>query len=214
MWEKLSFLNTFAYPQQYASPYVTPPFMKFTLGNMYKDKEGFVESLTISIDDNTPWETGIPHINSSGLPYFDDALVDYKLPTIIEVQMTVKFVESQSTYWGDVSGSITPKRVYYYGVDRAVQTQSEINGNMLPDGSSPGGLAIPTIPDPRAEAFDDGINTDVLITAKKELIYGRDIPEVQYVIPRPSVFPIPQQQQKLEAKKAGAGIFKKLFGKK
>jgi hypothetical protein len=216
MWEKLSFLNTFAYPQQYASPYVTPPFMKFTLGNMYKDKEGFVESLSFSIADTTSWETGIPHINSSGLPYFDDALVDYKLPTIIEVQMTIKFVESQSTYWGTNSetGTITPKRVYYYGVDRSIQTKSEIDGNMLPDGSSPGGLEIPSIPDPRAASLNDGINTDILITAKKELIYGRDIAEVQVQIPRPSVFPIPRQQQQLDAKKAGGNIFKKLFGKK
>jgi hypothetical protein len=216
MWEKLSFLNTFAYPQQYASPYVTPPFMRFTLGNMYKDKEGFVESLTFSIDDNTSWETGIPHINSSGLPYLDDSLVDYKLPTIIEVQMTIKFVESQSTYWGTNSetGTITPKRVYYYGVDRAVQTQSEINGNMLPDGSSIGGLLIPEVRERRIAAAatpDEGINTDVLNNAKKELMIGDRQIELPTGI---SGIQMPVQQQKLVAQKAGGGIFKKLFGRK
>jgi hypothetical protein len=211
-WEKLSFLNTFAYPQQYAAPYVTPPFMKFTLGNMYKDKEGFVESLTFTIDDNTPWETGIPHINSSGLPYLDDSLVDYKLPTIIEVQMTIKFVESQSTYWGEVSGSLTPKRVYYYGVDRSIQTKSEIDGNMFPDGSSPGGLEIPAVRDARAAAGpDEGINTDVLNNAKKELMIG----DTAIKLPNGmSGIQMPVQAQKLDAKKVGGGFFKRLFGGK
>ena len=214
MWEKLSFLNTFAYPQQYASPYVTPPFMKFTLGNMYKDKEGFVESLSFSIADTTPWETGIPHINSSGLPYFDDALVDYKLPTIIEVQMTIKFVESQSTYWDE---TIFPKRVYYYGVDRSIQTKSEIDGNMLPDGSSPGGLEIPSIPDPRAASFDDGVNASVINNAKTELFLGRDVTDLDIQVKLPpgtGGIKLPVQDQKLAATQAGGNIFKKLFGKK
>jgi hypothetical protein len=140
MWEKLSFLNTFAYPQQYASPGVTPPFMMFTLGNMYIDKEGFVESLTISIDDNTPWATGIPKwkgpladaLDSEAAPLDSDT--DYKLPTIIDVQMTIKFVESQSTYW---AGRDKPKRVYYYGgVSRDKPTNSENEAKMNPDGSA------------------------------------------------------------------------------
>jgi hypothetical protein len=214
MWEKLSFLNTFAYPQQYAAPYVTPPFMKFTLGNMYKDKEGFVESLSFSIADTTPWETGIPHINSSGLPYFDDALVDYKLPTIIEVQMTIKFVESQSTYWDE---TIFPKRVYYYGVDRSIQTKSEIDGNMFPDGSSPGGLEIPSIPDPRAASFDDGVNASVINNAKTELFLGRDVTDLDIQVKLPpgtGGIKLPVQDQKLAATQAGGNIFKKLFGKK
>jgi hypothetical protein len=213
MWEKLSFLNTFAYPQQYAAPYVTPPFMRFTLGNMYKDKEGFVESLTFTVDDNTPWETGIPHINSSGLPYLDDSLVDYKLPTIIEVQMTIKFVESQSTYWGSVSGSLTPKRVYYYGVDRSIQTKSEIDGLMNPDGSA----VIPqntltTIDVTAAKLEADGLNSDVLNNAKKELMIGDT--SIRLPAGMPGI-QMPVQQQKLAAKKAGGlGFVKKLFGGK
>jgi hypothetical protein len=209
MWEKLSFVNTFAYPQQYAAPYVTPPFMKFTLGNMYKNKEGFVESLTFTIDDNTPWETGIPHINSSRLPYLDDSLVDYKLPTIIEVQMTIKFVESQSTFW---DGANQPKRIYYYGVDRSVQTQSEINGNMLLDGTAiPPLSALPQGDVQRAALSSDGINTDILNNTKKQLVLGdREIKLPTGI----SGLQTPLQDQKLAAKKVGGGFFKKLFGKK
>jgi hypothetical protein len=181
---------------------------------MYKDKEGFVESLTFTIDDNTSWETGIPHINSSGLPYLDDSLVDYKLPTIIEVQMTIKFVESQSTYWSTNSetGTISPKRVYYYGVDRSVQTKSEIDGNMLLDGTAiPPLSALPEGQVQTSALSSDGINTDVLNNAKKELMIG----DTAIKLPNGmSGIQMPVQAQKLDAKKAGGGIFKKLFGRK
>jgi hypothetical protein len=209
MWEKLSFLNTFAYPQQYASPYVTPPFMLFTLGNMYKNKEAFIDTLSFSIADTTPWETGIPHINSSGLPYIDNTLVDYKLPTIIEVQMTVKFVESQSTYW---DGATQPKRVYYYGVDRSIATDSEIDGNMYPDGSSLGALELPNPSNARKTSLNDGINTDISNNAKKQLMTR----EATLQMPTTGISGLqtPLQDQKLAAKKAGGGLSKKLFGKK
>lgn len=137
MWEKLDFLNTFAYPQKFASPYVTPPFMRITLGNMYKNKEGFVDSLSFTIDDNTPWEIGTDgkyfgHISSYGLTDNTNRdvldkedispidLKDYKLPTIVEVQMTIKFIESQSTFWNNNGNR---KIVYYYGEgDRAAMS--------------------------------------------------------------------------------------------
>jgi len=141
----------------------------------------------------------------------DDSLVDYKLPTIIEVQMTIKFVESQSTYWGSVSGSLTPKRVYYYGVDRSIQTKSEIDGNMLPDGSTPGGLEIQAVSDARAISPNEGINTDVLNNAKKQLMTDDTAIKLPTGM---SGIQMPVQQQKLAAKQAGGNIFKKLFGKK
>jgi hypothetical protein len=48
--------------------------------------------------------------------------------------MTIKFVESHSTYW---AGSAKPKRVYYYGAEaRDKQTNSERLGSMNPDGSA------------------------------------------------------------------------------
>jgi hypothetical protein len=149
MWQKLSFLNTFAYPQKYAFPYVTPPFMKFTLGNMYNNKEGFIENLSFTIEDNTPWEIGtngntFGHISSYGLTggRREDVLdkedispidlTEYKLPTIIDVQMTIKFIESQSTFW---SAPGSPKRVYYYGGDRSTETENERSQNLAADGS-------------------------------------------------------------------------------
>ncbi len=98
-WEKINFLTGLTYPIAYNSDtYVVPPFIKFTLGNMYKNKECFIESLSYTIDDNSPWEVG-----SVGLP--DNAKVrigsnqtninNYKLPTIVNVDITLKFIEAR-----------------------------------------------------------------------------------------------------------------------
>jgi hypothetical protein len=181
MWQKLSFLNTFAYPQKYAFPYVTPPFMKFTLGNMYNNKEGFIENLSFTIEDNTPWEIGtngntFGHISSYGLTggRREDVLdkedispidlTEYKLPTIIDVQMTIKFIESQSTFW---SAPGSPKRVYYYGGDRSTETENERSQNLAADGSvrNPDGMD--------ANSFStSNINRDVLTEQQRASFNG------------------------------------------
>ena len=220
MWEKLSFLNTFAYPQQYAAPYVTPPLMKFTLGNMYKNKEAFIDSLSFSIADTTPWETGRQHIDSNGFNVVDDTLKDYKLPTIIEVQMTIKFVESQSTYWSIEENTETqtltpqPKRVYYYGVDRTKATISETGGNMLPDGSKPYGLA--EIPNPQyvnTRTPDTGINTDVINNSRKELLTSNDIFKTTVADVKLQGIQYPAQQQAQEQRKGLGQLLRRIFKK-
>ena len=88
-WQRVSFLTSLVYPQGYVNNVaVTPPFLKFTLGNMYNNKECFIESLTYTIDDNTPWEIGL-----------DAYAKDWKLPKIINVGITLKLVETVgSTY--------------------------------------------------------------------------------------------------------------------
>jgi len=74
MWERLNFLTSLCYPQEYSNvgvvsdkvnyqTHVTPPFIKFTLGNMYENKWAIVESLTYTVDDSYPWETGIGDLN-------------------------------------------------------------------------------------------------------------------------------------------------------
>jgi hypothetical protein len=139
----------------------------------------------------------------------DDSLVDYKLPTIIDVQMTIKFVESQSTYWNGNN----PKRVYYYGVDRSVQTKSEIDGLMIMDGTAVAPLsALPEGQVQTSALSSDGINTDVLNNTKKQLMTNDTAIKLPTGI---SGIQMPVQAQKLDAKKAGGlGFVKKLFGGK
>lgn len=92
-WERLNFLASLVYSQEYIRENaVVPPFLKFTLGDMFKSKECFIDSLIYTIDDNNVWETGFDAENST-----DYIARDYKLPRIIDVGITLKFVESKSS---------------------------------------------------------------------------------------------------------------------
>jgi hypothetical protein len=99
-WEKLNFLAGLTYPQNPAfEEYTTPPFIKFTLGDMYKNKEAFVESLSYSIEDTTPWDIGI-YPSKTILSKTLNRVVTlednpgYNLPTIVNVSITIKFLEN------------------------------------------------------------------------------------------------------------------------
>ena len=107
-WEKLKFLTYLCYPTGYQSEsigYVIPPFIKFTLGDMYNQKDGFIESLSYTIPDSGVWETGqgnavvdnefVNKFNTKELTVND--LKGYKLPKFIDVSITIKFVEQRST---------------------------------------------------------------------------------------------------------------------
>jgi hypothetical protein len=146
MWEKINFLTSLCYPQEYSDIYspadlvnksiseythVTPPFIKFTLGSMFKNKWAYIESLTYTVDDSYTWETGIGEIqfdnkegnvnrsagklkllgviDGQGLATSPDAkdakdsevsLKDYILPQIIDINISLKIVESMASTVG------------------------------------------------------------------------------------------------------------------
>jgi hypothetical protein len=96
-WGKLGYLSSLCYPQEYmnSTGAITAPFLKFTLGDMYRNKECFIENMSYNIDDNYPWEVGLN----------DRTLQNYRLPMIVEVTMTLKFVEAKSNTHSSVTGS-------------------------------------------------------------------------------------------------------------
>jgi ssRNA-specific RNase YbeY (16S rRNA maturation enzyme) len=55
--------------------------MYFTVGNLYKGKEAFIDSLSYTIDDNYPWEI------KKGMV----------LPMIVDVAISMTLIESKST---------------------------------------------------------------------------------------------------------------------
>ena len=107
MWEKINLLTSFTYPAEYAnSTYVIPPFLKLTIGDLYKSKECFIESLTYTVDDTAGWEIGNNYswynidgttaIGKDGITNsVDKKLNDYKLPLVVDVSISVKFVETK-----------------------------------------------------------------------------------------------------------------------
>ena len=93
-WGKLNFLTSLVYPQAYEGDagYITAPFLKLTIGDMYKRKEGFIESLSYGIEDSTPWNTEDKYESVEGT-------IDtkgYRLPRIINVETTFKFIETRN----------------------------------------------------------------------------------------------------------------------
>lgn len=78
-WEKLEFLTRQTYPTFSGTPLFTnPPIISFRLGDMYRNKIGFFESLSYSFPETSPWETNI------------DGLL---LPKYIDATITIKFIE-------------------------------------------------------------------------------------------------------------------------
>jgi len=102
-WTRLSFLSSLVYPQNYkgAANAVVPPFIKFTLGDMYKNKEGFIESLIYTIDDNTPWDIGFDDVNSPSY-----IAKNYRLPKIIDVGVTIKLIENKNSTYTNIPVTI------------------------------------------------------------------------------------------------------------
>jgi len=91
-WERLAFLANLTYPQDYAGSgnAAVPPIVRFTLGDLYHSKECFVESLSYTVDDNTPWEIGLNGSDTT----------NYKLPMIVDVAITLKFLQSKLSTFG------------------------------------------------------------------------------------------------------------------
>jgi hypothetical protein len=61
MWRKVNYLEGLAYPSGYArleggGAYMIAPFTQLTLGNVFRQQPGFIESLDIEVSDDYPWE--------------------------------------------------------------------------------------------------------------------------------------------------------------
>lgn len=96
-WNRLNFLTSLVYPQAFEGDagYVTAPFLRLTLGDMYIRKEGFIDSLSYGIDDSTPWETENTREVIGRATELE--MKGYKLPKIINVELTFKFIEQRNS---------------------------------------------------------------------------------------------------------------------
>jgi len=61
MWEKLNYLKGLTTPAQYnpargGGSFMVPPFLRLTIGDMFNDVFGYINSLTISVNDDMDWE--------------------------------------------------------------------------------------------------------------------------------------------------------------
>jgi hypothetical protein len=123
-WDNIRRIISGTYPFDYIgiAGAVTPPITSLTLGDMYKNKPGFIESLTVSVDDESTWELGrgkteideyeelfskshlrdgapIKLKESDSVAYSAvqdlEEVKNYKLPKVVELQIGFQFIESR-----------------------------------------------------------------------------------------------------------------------
>jgi hypothetical protein len=78
MWERLNWLTSQTYPT-IVNKIVQAPFIRMTIGSIYSEKVGFINSLSYTINDDVTWETEV---------------ADNWLPKVVDVQLEFKLVES------------------------------------------------------------------------------------------------------------------------
>ena len=127
-WQRLNFLTSLAYPQAYNKGIaVIAPFLKITIGNLYKNQPCFISQLSYAVDDTGTWEVG----PTAGMGMADNetftingestTLDNYKLPKVIDVSVTLNLVESKSS----------TQHGYLYGFDKfpkVPKTSSQTTG--------------------------------------------------------------------------------------
>ena len=126
-WDNINKLSKLVYPLEYIGipGAIRPPITNLTLGDMYINKFGFIESLSYQIDDESSWELGRGQteideyselFTKKHSPYggsiYDSLqttdsvawgavqglaeVVNYKLPKMIDISVTFKFIESRN----------------------------------------------------------------------------------------------------------------------
>lgn len=80
VWNKIDALSKKVYPLGYANFGIKAPIINFSLTDLYSTRKAFIESLSYTIDDNSPW-------------YISDEKGKMTLPMIVDVQITLKFIE-------------------------------------------------------------------------------------------------------------------------
>lgn len=105
-WDKVNFLTSLVYPQgYYDSSAIVAPLIQFNLGDMFKNRICFIESLTYTYDDNTPWQVTNSETTFDGT---DESMIGYRLPMIVDVAVTLKFLESRGVTGGKKFYSFEP----------------------------------------------------------------------------------------------------------
>jgi hypothetical protein len=94
-WDKLNFVQSLVYPQgYYTTSAIVPPFIQFDLGDMFRKKLCFIDSLSFTYDDNTPWQVTDSETTFDGV---EENMKGYRLPMVTDVSITLKFLLSRAS---------------------------------------------------------------------------------------------------------------------
>ena len=129
MIKKVNYLKSLAFPYEeisemkygddtQSSQYAfSPNLIYLTIGDMYKNVYGCIESLSFEIDDNTVWPSGDPNGSQLGRsPLFQALKIDNDntlYPSVIDVQISMKIIENHKTV---TQGGITKYKYNFDGL--------------------------------------------------------------------------------------------------
>jgi hypothetical protein len=131
MWQKIDFLTSLVYPISYdsTSTYIVPPFLKFTLGNLYKNKICFIESISYTMEDDGGWELGEIVGNQKYTVGSESLnLKEYVLPRQVTVSFGLKFIENRGNTQGSKYGFSKKK---FNGIDNSIGDASLLSPTTL-----------------------------------------------------------------------------------
>lgn len=148
MIKKINFLKSLTFPYEEISEITyggntqtsqyafSPNLLYLTIGDMYKNVFGYMESLSFSVEENTVWPSPLPD---------NDSRDTFMYPSVIDVSINIKIIENHKT---ETQNDITR---YKYDFDgrgtnfTIEETQNETNRRNLPPISTPAQLPIPSI---------------------------------------------------------------------
>ena len=216
MIKKINYLKSLAFPYEQISeithrnkdaenpPGYTPPTSQYavspnlvtlTIGDVYQNIFGFIESLSFSIDDNTSWPNSNFNMEKKG----DNTLY----PSVVSVSIGFTIIENHKTTQKD---GITKYKYDFDGLG--------MNINETQESKQPAAPEIPNLPSYEAEVKVDKPNiVQSKDTIKKKKAEGKPAPKPKEVKKSftidPSLFmkPIQDNTYKASGGKYGSGGF-------
>ncbi|MFM1930524.1 MAG: hypothetical protein RL387_1852 [Bacteroidota bacterium] len=150
MIQKVNYLKSLTFPYESVSEITygeskgtaqyafSPNLLYVTLGDMYKNVFGYMESLSFSVDDNTTW----PNFEPNGVSNGKNADL---YPSVIEVNISIKIIENHLTEKDEKSGTTT----YRYNFDG--RGKGEYIPEVKDDVQNNADYSTPSKPNPKAK---------------------------------------------------------------
>ena len=92
IYKKLSYLASMTMPQYHDSAGYNGTLLKFRLGHLFKEQQAFIESLSYSMSDETPWDLNLDSVENplGELPMGVDVSIGLKiLPKLTDTDVTI-----------------------------------------------------------------------------------------------------------------------------
>lgn len=180
MIKKINYLKSLAFPYEQVSqitytnkdaenpPGYTPPASQYafspnlvtlTIGDVYQNIFGFIESLSFSIDDNTSWPNSNFNMEEKG----DNTLY----PSVVSVSIGFKIIENHETTQKD---GITKYKYNFDGLGMNINETQEIK--------QPSAPKIPNLPSNEPEVK---VDTPNVVQTKKKKTGGKPSPKPQEI---------------------------------